>query len=280
MNRPVFPNGKKYSLPTTLRGNKRLRPKSSLLQSKIPKKGETPFSQPSMPAIFYTQPLPHGLPAQNLKVIWPTVLGSTLTPEAFQKSKLATFRIVKPETPLEREIVGHPDFLVGVQWGNPRRGHPEGSVLNHIAKILAGIERMDQFPETAPYQNDPSMRTALRVLTLLHDTFKSHSRSSEMPVKLGHNIFAAQMAQELKLPLLWTNMILFHDYCFYIENHFEKTQNLEIWHDQAQALLGIVEPHTFYAFTYLDRRGGDGNTTILDRFWKKAIEWGLFTPKK
>src|SRR5262245_18641433 len=65
-----------------------------------------------------------------------------------------------PESALERALLSEPELLEGWSWGKPRRGHPEGPVGNHVATMLAAIP------------DDDPLRADLRLLTLLHDTFK------------------------------------------------------------------------------------------------------------
>lgn len=68
-----------------------------------------------------------------------------------------------PETPLEERVVADPRVARGLAWGEPREGHPEGSVAQHVSDLLAGI---DGAGETG------ARREELRLLTLLHDSFK------------------------------------------------------------------------------------------------------------
>lgn len=71
----------------------------------------------------------------------------------------------QPETALERALVSDPVLLRGLAWGQPRPGHPEGSVGTHVGHILAGI--------TEP----PGRRRAeLRFLALVHDALKHRVR--------------------------------------------------------------------------------------------------------
>ncbi len=67
------------------------------------------------------------------------------------------------ETPLEEIISASEDWQRGAAWGTPRRGHPEGRVADHIAEVLANVER---------HATSPEERTDLRVVALIHDTFK------------------------------------------------------------------------------------------------------------
>jgi HD domain len=51
----------------------------------------------------------------------------------------------------------------GLAWGEPRRGHPEGAVGEHVADLLETIER---WGETGKRRED------LRFLALVHDSLK------------------------------------------------------------------------------------------------------------
>jgi hypothetical protein len=69
----------------------------------------------------------------------------------------------EPETAIERAIVADPEWQAGVSWGKPRPGHPEGTVRAHIAEVLANVER---------FNGGPEQRARLRLIALIHDTFK------------------------------------------------------------------------------------------------------------
>src|SRR4051794_27187574 len=45
-----------------------------------------------------------------------------------------------PETDLERAVSEDPELLAGLAWGEPREGHPEGSVGAHVGDLLAAVE--------------------------------------------------------------------------------------------------------------------------------------------
>lgn len=67
------------------------------------------------------------------------------------------------EGDLERVICADPDWREGCEWGKPRGGHPEGAVKHHIAEVLANVDR---------YARSPEQRARLRVIAIVHDTFK------------------------------------------------------------------------------------------------------------
>src|SRR3712207_2251240 len=65
------------------------------------------------------------------------------------------------ETELERRLLADPELQAGLAWGAPRWGHPEGTVAEHVAALLARI-----------HDDDP-LRADLRFLALVHDSFKA-----------------------------------------------------------------------------------------------------------
>lgn len=67
------------------------------------------------------------------------------------------------ETELERTIAGDPDWREGMEWGKPRKGHPEGAVKWHVRDVLANVDR---------FYSDSPFRSNLRLIALVHDTFK------------------------------------------------------------------------------------------------------------
>jgi hypothetical protein len=56
-----------------------------------------------------------------------------------------------------------PRWRRGVAWGTPRSGHPEGAVIHHIVAVLENVDRVAL---------DDGDRARLRLIALVHDTFK------------------------------------------------------------------------------------------------------------
>jgi hypothetical protein len=86
-----------------------------------------------------------------------------------------------PETDLERAVSKDPELLAGLAWGEPRAGHPEGSVGAHVGHLLDALNQAD----------DPrEWRSLLRFIALVHDSFKYRVR--EWLPKNGANHHAAR----------------------------------------------------------------------------------------
>ncbi len=91
------------------------------------------------------------------------------------------------ETELERRIASDPVWREGVEWGQPRTGHLEGAVKNHIADILANIEKQQVTPEE---------RRDLRLIALLHDTLKYHVNEKLPKIGVNHHAYLARRFAE------------------------------------------------------------------------------------
>jgi hypothetical protein len=74
---------------------------------------------------------------------------------------------ITPETDLERQLLADARLRAGLDWGAPRAGHSEGPVADHVAAILAAIA------------TDDPLRSNLRFLALVHDSFKAEVRPHE-----------------------------------------------------------------------------------------------------
>jgi hypothetical protein len=87
------------------------------------------------------------------------------------------------ETELERRIVADPEWQEGAAWGEPRPGHWEGSVSAHIAEVLRNID--EDGAESAE-------RERLRLIALVHDTFKYKVDRSRHNVGPNHHAWLAR----------------------------------------------------------------------------------------
>lgn len=91
------------------------------------------------------------------------------------------------ETELERQIAADPAWQTGVVWGKPRYGHMEGQIQYHIADVLKNIDQ--QCPP-------PQERTILRLIALVHDTFKYRVDESRPKMGTNHHAYIARKFAE------------------------------------------------------------------------------------
>ena len=95
--------------------------------------------------------------------------------------------MVDPETDIERRIVADPRWNAGVAWGEPRPGHPEGRVEAHVVEVLGNVEKLNL---------DPTERMKLRLIALVHDSFKNEVDYSQPKSGANHHAMIARKFAE------------------------------------------------------------------------------------
>lgn len=72
---------------------------------------------------------------------------------------------IEPETDLERLVLADRRLQANLAWGDPRPGHPEGTIGAHVAEVLARVEE-----EAAG--RPAGEREQLRLVAIIHDASK------------------------------------------------------------------------------------------------------------
>ncbi len=111
--------------------------------------------------------------------------------------------ILNPQGGLECAIIADPEFVKGVTYGKPRKGHPEGQVMYHIQEVLENVEKY--------YKNDEDYQD-LRIIAFIHDSFK-HKVDQNQP-KVGenhHGMIARRFAQNFSIHEDVLTVIQHHD---------------------------------------------------------------------
>lgn len=112
--------------------------------------------------------------------------------------------IIKPEGALEERIINDLEWQEGAGWGEPRRGHPEGAVIFHIAEVLQNINKLNGISELE--------REQLRLIALIHDSLKNevdmrHPRINENQ----HGMLARRFAEKYSQDDAVLRIIQLHD---------------------------------------------------------------------
>jgi hypothetical protein len=111
--------------------------------------------------------------------------------------------IIKPKSGIEIAICDDLEFEKGAMYGKPRSGHPEGAVIYHIQEVLANIDK---------FYGDDIDRDELRVIAIVHDTFK-HKVDQTQP-KAGenhHGMIARRFAEKFPIHQDVLEVIQLHD---------------------------------------------------------------------
>lgn len=170
--------------------------------------------------------------------------------------------LLKPETELERVIIRVPEFRKGLLWGVPRYGHPEGQIVMHIPEVYANIEKLGVDKET---------RRKLRLIALVHDTFKyAEDRNHPRDWSKHHGILARQFAEQYITEQDVLEILELHDEAYYIWRLFELYHHPEKGQkrlDNLVARLGDSLQLYFYFFK-CDTQTGDKTQAPLVWFEK------------
>ena len=175
--------------------------------------------------------------------------------------------LLQPETDLERALLAHPEVQEGLDWGEPRYGHPEGKVLYHIPEVYQNIDRLWPAPP-------PDMRQQLRLIALLHDTFKfREDKSTPRDWSRHHGMLAKQFAEQFIADPVILDILELHDEAYYawrleVLNH-EPSKAA----DRFQLLLDRVGHclQIYYYFFKCDTATGDKTQAPVKWFEKKQL---------
>jgi hypothetical protein len=172
------------------------------------------------------------------------------------------FPDIEPETDLERRLLADDELRAGLTWGTPRFGHPEGRVQAHVASMLATIDR-----------HDP-LRADLRVLALIHDSFKRNVRSADPWSKDNdHAALARRFAERYTADERVLATLELHDEPYWIwRSSSERDQVL-------QRLLSVIPDVALFArFVELDAATEGKDQTFLWWFRRELAKHGELPP--
>ena len=169
--------------------------------------------------------------------------------------------LLLPETDLERFLLQQPEVVEGMSWGSPRFGHPEGEVYRHVREVLDNVDRLQDV--------SAACRVDLRLVTLLHDTFKyKEDKSEPRDWSQHHGILARRFARRyIRTPRV-LELIEWHDeayYCWRLDQLYRKPSRSR---QRIDALLDRFEDQTqfYYDFFWCDTRTGDKTQRPLTWF--------------
>ncbi len=161
--------------------------------------------------------------------------------------------ILQPRTDLEKYILAQPALRKGLLWGEPRYGHPEGMVLNHIPEIFHNIENL--MPAITP-----ETVAKLRILALIHDSFKyAEDKSTPRDWSKHHGILARQFATPFLEDTELLEILELHDEAYYCWRSVCLQFRVEEGERRWQWLMQRIEPYLqlYYLFFKCDTRTGD-----------------------
>ena len=180
--------------------------------------------------------------------------------------------IIRPETALESHILRQPEVVEGMAWGRPRFGHPEGEVYRHVAEVLTNVDKLERLGSIE--------RVDLRLVTLLHDTFKfAEDKREPRDWSKHHGILARRFAEQyVKKPRV-LELIEWHDeayYCWRLDALYGKPSLSRQRLDALLHRFGDDMPF-YYRFFVCDTRTGDKNQAPVKWVCEEAEMQGVPT---
>ena len=167
---------------------------------------------------------------------------------------------ITPETGLEERIINDPAWVEGAAWGEPRPGHPEGSVAAHIGEVLANVDEVSLGLED---------RRRLRLIALIHDTFK-YQTDQRRPRTGGnhHAAIARRFAERYIDDADVLTVIELHDEAYNAWSMGRRRRRWEAAEARAQRLLDRLDGTVglYLRFYRADNRTGSKDQAPLRWF--------------
>lgn len=169
-----------------------------------------------------------------------------------------------PENDLERHLLTQPAVLMGMMWGEPRYGHPEGKVYLHIREVLDNIDRLSISTDE---------RRQLRLIALIHDTFKYiEDRSNPRDWSKHHSMLARKYMEKYCSDTVVLDVLELHDEAFHVWRHITLLEKQDIGNERLNNLLWRIDycKRVYYLFFICDTATGD-KTQAPVRWFEKAV---------
>lgn len=176
---------------------------------------------------------------------------------------------VQPENELESRIVGDAEWQEGAAWGMPREGHPEGKVIFHIEQVLENVEK---------HASNQEERSKLRIIALIHDTFKYKvDISKPRVVDNNHAVIARKFAEKYLSDPTLLNIIELHDEAFNAWRKGNETNKWDVAEKRLRKLCDWLGPSLplYYKFYRCDNETEDKDQACFRWFGEMIAKWGI-----
>ncbi len=181
----------------------------------------------------------------------------------FSQNPLHLESLLLPESDLEQKLLALPEFRKGLLWGEPRFGHPEGTVALHVREVLDNIEAIPGL--------GMEDRIRLRIIALAHDTFKhAESRTRPRDWTKHHGLLARRFMESYTSDSVVLDVIETHDDAYY---KWMAQRRRPSPHSQLDSLLSRVGHclQLYYLFFKCDTQTGD-KTQAPMRWFEQVAE--------
>jgi len=144
------------------------------------------------------------------------------------------------------QIVADSRYQKNIEFGQPRSGHPEGKVKNHISDLEVNLEKLRS------RIGNIEIYWKLKFLIHIHDTFKAEAVSGVLATDPhSHETLARNFASEFIDDNDMLNVIQFHDENYFLWKQFKNSGQYDISH--LKFLLEKIHDWNLYLiFTIID----------------------------
>lgn len=171
--------------------------------------------------------------------------------------------LLQPETSLEQDIISSTEWIEGASWGEPRPGHPEGAVIFHILEVLGNVDNL--------YGNSP-LREKLRIISIIHDTFKNKVEST-LPKKdeNHHAMIARRFAEKFIEDAAILDVIQMHDDAYGAWNKGKRDGDWTKAFELAHQLIADLGPNLELYISFYECDNFTGDKTAEPYEWFKEV---------
>ncbi|MBX3170183.1 MAG: hypothetical protein KF760_22450 [Candidatus Eremiobacteraeota bacterium] len=160
-----------------------------------------------------------------------------------------------------RKLRELPLYQENLQWGLPRRGHPEGSLANHIADLEANLEKIQSLLR-------PDEEDRLRLLIHVHDICKPEAWvgvDSDHPH--NHALMARRLLEQLGADPVLLNITQYHDDGYILFQYYRRSQAMR---PRLRKLLQEVQDVELFVLFFLIDSCTPGKR-------REPVDWFLLT---
>lgn len=134
------------------------------------------------------------------------------------------------------KIMADPRYRKNIEYGEPRPGHPEGAVKNHIADLEANLEEMQRLGRI---QSDED-HWKLKFMIHVHDLFKAEAEKNTPTLHpRNHASLARRYASQFIDDADLLNMIQYHDENYKLWKEYQQNGSYDT--ERFQSLLEAIQ---------------------------------------
>ncbi len=175
-----------------------------------------------------------------------------LTSSALKAVKQQAIELLQPQQDIEYQFLENDSFLIGLDWGIPRYGHPEGKIIYHIKEVLENVSNIEGISDLD--------RNRLRIITFVHDTFKYlEDRGRPRNWSRHHSMLARDFVAHYTSDKQILEIVALHDEAYYIWRMIELYKEPKNGAIRLAKLLERINScmQLYYLFFKCDTKTGD-----------------------